>query len=119
MSLLFYKILHILGLLLAFAALGALTFEAHVGRAENKEGRRLTGIAHGAGLLLLLVSGFGMLARLGGGFPGWVIAKIVIWLVIGGIIALIRRQPRWAGFLWFALPVLGTFAGYLALYKPF
>ena len=119
MSLLFYKILHILGLLLAFSALGALIFEAHVGRAEKKEGRRLTGIAHGVGLILLLVSGFGMLAKLGVGFPGWAVAKLVIWLVIGGIIALIRRKPQWSGILWFALPVLGTFAGYLALYKPF
>ena len=119
MSLLFYKILHILGLLLVFSALGALVLEAWNGRAEKKEGRKLTGIAHGAGLILLLVSGFGMLARLGVGIQGWVIAKLLIWLVIGGIIAVIRRKPAWAAILWFALPLLGTFAGYLALYKPF
>ena len=118
MSLAFYKVIHILGLLLVFTGLGGITLQAYLG-GGNGEGRRLTRIAHGVGLLLMLVAGFGALARLGMGFPGWVWLKIVIWIVIAGITVVIRRQPQLAGFLWFALPVLGAFAGYLALYKPF
>ena len=75
-------------------------------------------VLFGIALVLILVSGFGMLAKLGYGFPGWVILKIVIWLFIGGVIALIRRMPQHAVIFWWALPALGAFAAFLAIYKP-
>lgn len=118
MSLLAYKVLHVLGFFLVFTALGGAILQAHLG-GGNGRGRKLTGIAHGVGLLILLVSGFGALAKLGVGFPVWVWLKIVIWLVFGGVTVLVRKQPSLAGALWWLLPLLGAFAGYLALYKPF
>lgn len=119
MSLNFYKVLHILGFLLVFAALGGMTLQSYLGGGDERKGRRLAGLSHGIGLLIVLVSGFGMLARLGVGFDGWVWVKMALWLVFGGVIVVIRRQPHYTGFLWFLLPILGAFAGYLALYKPF
>ncbi len=119
MGLSLYKMIHILGLFFVFASLGALTLQAYLGNPLDARGRRLAGLTHGIGLLIVLISGFGALARLGMGFPGWVVVKLVIWLVIGGIIVLIRKMPQLAGALWFALPLLGAFAGYLAIYKPF
>ncbi len=119
MGLSLYKMIHILGLFFVFASLGALTLQAYLGNPLDARGRRLAGLTHGIGLLIVLVSGFGALARLGMGFPGWVVVKLVIWLVIGGIIVLIRKMPQLAGVLWVVLPLLGAFAGYLALYKPF
>lgn len=113
-----YKVLHILGLFLVFAAVGGTIIQTVLG-GGNGRGRKLTGIAHGVGLLIVLVSGFGALAKLGLGFPVWAMVKIVIWLVFGGVLVLIRKQPGLAGFLWWTLPVLGAFAGYLAIYKPF
>ncbi len=120
MSLQFYKVLHLLGLFFVFASLGALTIQAYLGQTLDSKGRRLAGLTHGIALLIVLISGFGALARLGDvGFPGWVLVKLVIWLVIGGIIVLIRKSPQLAAVLWVVLPLLGAFAGYLAIYKPF
>ncbi len=113
-----YKILHILGVLLAFIALGGATMRALVDTGKDDAGRKLAGITHGVALLLILVSGFGMLAKLGYGFPLWVWAKIAIWLVIGASIAVIRRMPDQATLFWFALPALGGAAAYLAIYHP-
>ena len=114
-----YKALHILGLFLVFTGLGGLMVQTVTGTGDNRQARRLTGIAHGVGLLIVLVTGFGSLAKLGVGFGLWVWIKVAIWIVIGGIIALIRRQPQLTGILWWILPLLGTFAGYLAIFKPF
>ncbi len=114
-----YKILHILGVLLVFAALGGATLRALAGTREEAPGRKLALVTHGVALLLILVSGFGMLAKLGYGFPLWVWLKLAIWLVLGAAIALIRRMPQHATLFWFALPLLGAAAAYLAIYKPF
>ena len=114
-----YKILHLLGVLLVFVSLGGLTLRALGGSGGKGPGDRLAGITHGVALLLILITGFGMIAKLGYGFPLWVWAKVMIWLVIGASIALIRRMPQHATVFWFALPLLGTLAAYLAIYKPF
>ncbi len=114
-----YKVLHISGLLLAFTALGGATLRALAGTGEDAPGRKLAGVTHGVALLLILISGFGMLAKLSYGFPMWVWLKIVIWLLIGASIAVIRRLPAYAMAFWFALPVLGAAAALLAVYKPF
>jgi uncharacterized membrane protein SirB2 len=111
-----YKVLHVLGVLLVFTAFGGML--ATPANSRNK----ITAIFHGLGLVILLVTGFGLMASLGishTSLPGWVWAKIVIWLIFGGIIVLIKRKPNLRGTLWFLLVVLGTFAAYLALYKPF
>jgi hypothetical protein len=44
--------------------------------------------------------------------------KLILWLVLGGIVVLIRRAPQLAPTLWVVLPLLGAAAAYLALYKP-
>jgi hypothetical protein len=118
MDVLFYKTLHVLGVMLLFTALGgaaALAFGAGSPRL-----RKLAGITHGVALLILLVSGFGALAKLGFGMPpGWAWGKLVIWLLLGGLIVLMRKKPQQAGLWWWLAPILGLVAGSLALYKPF
>lgn len=120
MSLLTYKMLHILGLAYLLAALGAITFHAAGGGNRDAPGRKMAGRLHGVSLVVMLVSGFGMLARLGvsGGFPLWVWGKLVLWLVMGGVIALPYRKPQFAKALWLLVPALVAIGGYLALYKP-
>lgn len=117
MSLLFYKIVHVFGIALLLTALGAMVSEAAAGGASPRW-RSLSAL-HGAALVVVLLSGFGMLARLGGGFPGWVIVKLVIWLALGAAVALVRRTAQASVAWWLALSVLATLAGYMALYKPF
>jgi hypothetical protein len=75
-------------------------------------------ITHGVGLLLLVVAGFGMLARLGiYSPPGWVIGKIVIWLALGAFVALAYKKAQLAKKFWLAVPVLVLISAVLAIYK--
>jgi len=121
MPLLAYKVLHIFSAFLLFAGLGALTLHAMGRGGRNDRGRRLAAIAHGVALVLLVVSGFGLLARLGlthdWSWPAWVWAKLVIWLLLGGAL-MVRRFPAAAGWLWWVWPLLGGLAAAFALYKP-
>ena len=118
MPLIFYKLLHILGLLMLFGAMGGAAVTAATG---DGSWRKLHGPLHGIGLFLLLLGGFGMLARLEimGSWPGWVWGKLVIWLVLGAAPFLIRKAPEKTKGLLFATILLGFAAAYLALYKPF
>ncbi|HEY0511202.1 MAG TPA: hypothetical protein VGH73_04825 [Thermoanaerobaculia bacterium] len=116
-----YRVIHIVGVLFVFASLGALMLASREG-IERGNGRKLAGITHGIALLLVLVTGFGALARLGlsnpGVWPMWVWLKALIWLALGGVIVLIRRAPQLGTLLWWLLPLLGGAAAYLAIYKP-
>lgn len=119
MSFLFFKVLHIFGLLLIFTTFGGLLLHAvNGGDTESNRGRKLAGITHGFGLLLMLISGFAMIAAYGYGFPLWVWLKIVIWFLLGAMGGLIRRFPGHAKTLWLLLPLLGAAAAYLAIFKP-
>jgi hypothetical protein len=116
-----YKVVHILGVLFVFASLGALILASRDG-AWGGRGRKLAGMTHGIALLVVLIAGFGAMARLGMGNPGhwplWVWIKALIWLVLGGIIVLIRRAPQLSTLLWWLLPLLGAIAAWAAIYKP-
>lgn len=117
-----YKLIHLFGLLLAFSALGGMAVHAASGgtsRASGVRGVVLT--MHGLGVFLLLLGGFGMLARLGivqGGLPGWILVKLGVWTVVAVLAALPYRKPALAKWTLVALPFLGAFAAYMALYKP-
>lgn len=120
MSYQFYKILHVLGIMLVFTGFGGLAVVGmSTDAARLKPARTLLSIFHGVGLLLLLVAGFGLIAKLGGGFPGWMIAKIAIWLLFGASIVVFKRKADAAKPMLIVLPILGLIAGALALYKPF
>jgi uncharacterized membrane protein SirB2 len=122
MSLLAYKTIHVFAVVLTFTILGGLALHAaNGGSRDTNTQRKLTAILHGLGLLLLLVSGFGALARLGmsEGIPGWVWAKVVLWLILGAVAATFKRGPGVARLVLWLLPVLGGIAAWLALYKPF
>ncbi len=121
MSLLFYKVLHMFAITMLFTVGGGIALHAANGgdKAGNKV-RGLVGILHGIALVLSLVSGFAMLAKLGFGFDqGWVWAKLVLWVLFGGIFAIPYRKPELAKPFLVLLPILGAVAAYLALYKPF
>jgi hypothetical protein len=120
----FYKVTHILGLLFTFMALGGVaTHAANGGQKATAVTRRLTAALHGGGVFLILLGGFGMLARLGivqgHAFPGWVWAKIVVWLLLAAVVILPYRRPSFAVPAMVGLPLLGGLAAYLAVYKPF
>ena len=114
-----YKVAHLLGLSLVVLSLGGIALHAiNGGSKASNTFRKGVMITHGVGLLLLLVAGFGMLARLGiHSMPSWVIGKIVIWLALGGLVALAYKQQM-ARKVWLAVPVLVAAAAVLAIVKP-
>lgn len=118
-----YKLVHILGILLLFSSYGGLVLHAlNGGTKSTNAGRRLVTISFTLGLFLILLGGFGMLARLEivqSGLPGWIWLKLILWLLIGGLLALPYRKPQSARLMWFIGPALGLLAAWVGLYKPF
>jgi hypothetical protein len=119
-----YNVAHVVGIILIMAALGALALHAmNGGTRESNTSRGLIAGLHGLGAFLVLLGGFGMLARIGfehgAAFPGWLIVKIVIWVMLAGSVVLPYRRSSLAKPLLLALPVLGGLAAFMAIYKPF
>jgi uncharacterized membrane protein SirB2 len=119
-----YKVVHLVGIMLAFAVLGGLMLTVANGATkQNSKVRKLIGITHGIALFIVLLGGFGLLARLGiihgASFPGWVWGKLTVWVLLAIMLAVPYRKPELARPLFFLLPVLGAIAAWLAIYKPF
>lgn len=92
------------------------------GGGKSFKGRKFAAITHGVGMLLSLVGGFGLLARLGlahVSLPGWAWAKLVIWLFFGGMLGVLMRKPSMAKEAWYAIFAVAAIAVYLVQFKPF
>ncbi|MEP6591307.1 MAG: hypothetical protein ABJC19_08985 [Gemmatimonadota bacterium] len=117
-----YKVIHLLGMFLLFTVLGGIALHAlNGGTRQSNVGRKLAGALHGIALFVILLGGFGMLARLGmvrGGLPGWIWAKLVIWVLLGAFGTLPYRKPVLAKPFLIVLPLLGALAAIFAIYKP-
>ena len=116
-----YKNIHFIGIFMVLMALGGLLLHAINGGAKDHAWRKPIAITHGVGLFLILLGGFGMLARLGifWSWPGWVAGKVAIWVILGGLVAVIFRKPTLAKPLWWLTLALAALAAYLGVYKPF
>ncbi|MDH5196870.1 MAG: hypothetical protein OEY20_06430 [Gemmatimonadota bacterium] len=120
MPFLVYKTFHLIGVMLTVVALGGMAIHAaNGGTREQSLTRRLTTASHGTGLFLVLVAGFGMLARLdGSAASGWVVIKLVIWLSLGLAALVPYRRPQFARALFLAVPLLAALAAIIAITKP-
>jgi hypothetical protein len=107
-----YYILHVTSVLV----LTGYTFYAFAAAPETrKRVMMITGIAS----LLALVGGFGLLAKLQYGFPGWIIVKIVCWLGLSALAGFGYRRRGAAGAL-AAVALLFAFIAVVMVYtKPF
>ena len=118
MSIYLYKIIHLAGVLMVFLSFGGLIVRSQIADG-SKRWRMLTGLTNGVGLLLILVGGLGLLVKMQLGFPGWALAKFVIWLIFAGLISVANRVPKAGKWLWWGLILLGVLAVYLGGMKPF
>jgi uncharacterized membrane protein SirB2 len=82
-------------------------------KVENPGVKKLGAITSGIGLTLLLVAGFGLIAKTKMGYSytsTWIIVKMIIWLLLGSLVAFINRKPEWAKLLWWVTLLLGFIA---------
>lgn len=111
MSLQTYHFLHLIGLICVFIGFGGLL---------SSEGARKAMKWHGIGLVISLVSGFGMLAKMGimGSMPVWVWIKIALWLVLGFLPVLAKRRVLSAPLVVLIAVIVGAVLAYLGYFKP-
>ena len=106
-----YKILHVLSI---FSFLMLITLSATSPRI-----RKRLSMFNGLLAVLILTGGMGLMARLGGGFQPWIIAKVILWaLAIGAGEMMIRRVSNIyvsLGTVW----GLCSLAALFAITKPF
>ncbi len=111
-----YKFLHHAGLILTFLSLGGLAAYAMLGQAKGA-GRGVFVALHGTGLVLVLVAGFGWLAKLGYGLPAWAVVKLLIWAALGAVIVPLKRKPALAKpLVMYAIPALALVAAAVAVW---
>jgi len=109
----FYHFLHVFSVLL----LTGYTFFAFAGPAATTRKRVL--IATGVASLLILVSGIGLMHKLGYEWRGWVFVKIACWLAISAFAGIAYRRPGARGVLGALTVLLSGLAVYMVFYKPF
>jgi hypothetical protein len=105
-----YQIIHVVGLAMLALGLGGM-----LGEGSN---RKVGSIFQGIGLLVILVSGFGMLAKAGMGFPHFAMVKFALWLVIGASPVLFRKLKVPAAGAFLFLLVLVAILAWLGRMKP-
>jgi len=114
-----YHILHLTGIIMLFLGYGALLGRSMAG-SDSPRVRKIGSITSGIGLFLIIVAGFGLISKVyGNNFQGWMVVKIVIWVVLGSLISLINRKPALATLLWWTLVALGALASVMVYVRPF
>jgi len=92
------------------------TFYAFAAPAETK--RRVMMVT-GLAALVIVVTGFGMLAREHLGFPGWAVVKLVCWLGLAAMGSFAYRRRAQAGAFMLLTFALAIVAAAMVLYRPF
>ncbi len=116
-----YKLLHLCGVFMAILAIGGAVAAALSVGDNSRSLKRVVAITHGIGLVLALVGGFGLLARIGvahGSMPAWVMLKLGIWILFAGGLTMVRLVPKLSVPLWILTIILASVAAYLAGQKP-
>ena len=114
------RILHLTGLALTFMGLAGILAAARAGNLGFRQ-RLVFHLAHGTGLILLLTTGLALAGMLNAlhPLPGWLCAKLVIWLLAGAAMAAATRLSRFAGAVLLGCTALVLAAAWLAIDKPF
>ncbi len=113
MSYEFYKWLHVSSFALLILSLGVLT----VGLTQERF-RKKSMILSGIALVLLFISGFGIIAKASFALDFWIYAKLVLWFVLGSLSFFIRRHPSKIYFWMLLIFVLSTLVIGFAVWKP-
>lgn len=117
MSYEFYKVVHLFFILAFFVFVGV----NYAALSRGAESSKKMGMFQGVSLLVMVVAGFGLLARIGISWPwpGWLWAKMAIWLVLGASSAIVKRRVLSANAYLGIMLALAGVAVVLAINKPF
>lgn len=112
-----YKVFHVIAILTLVSGLVALLV---LPTATHGRHRRVAHILTGIAALVVLVSGFGLHARLGGVWQGWVVTKIAMWVTLLVVLVQFRRGPAASPAApWLLVLPAAAVAIFMAIYKPF
>ena len=115
MAIIYLKILHIIGAFCLFLGFGGL-----LGTGENRTAiNRLVFGLHGAGLLILFLTGFAVQGMGKLGFPVWLIVKLVLWVLMVLLFVLVKRGKVSAKSGVLLSLIVGAAVAWLCLAKPF
>ena len=109
----FYHVLHLVSLFSLFGA----TFAAFASPVPER--RKFLLAASGIASLLVLISGFGLLAKLQIGFPVWIVVKIVCWFAVSGLAGIAFRRRELVRPLTVLTIVLSVAAVAMVYCRPF
>ena len=114
-----YRVIHLAGVFFLLFSLSSLII---ISRNNISGGRTLFSAVHGISLFIIILGGFGLLARLGiehgTSWPAWVWAKLIIWIIMGVSVYFIKKYPVYSNYFWILVPLIAILAAYLAIYKP-
>lgn len=105
-----YKIIHLVGISILGLGVG--------GMMAGGANRKPFAICQGIGLLVMLVSGVGMLHKLNLGYPPFAIVKIVLWLVIGMLPLIFRKLKLPVGIAIVISLAMVSIMAWLGVMKP-
>ncbi|MCA8974425.1 MAG: hypothetical protein KDC98_06870 [Planctomycetes bacterium] len=111
----FYRIAHIVGVLMLFLGLGGMLA---CGGREGAKAPALFPMLHGLGLIVMVVAGIGRAHKVGFGWPSWLLLKIVCWLVIAVLPVFVKRGKLNGAVAVLLALCLGGVALWLAATKP-
>ena len=112
-----YKVVHVIAIVTLVSGVLALIM---LPTATHARHRRMAHIFAGSALLLALVSGFGLHARLGGVWQLWVVVKIAMWVSLLGLLVQFGRAPAASPAApWLLVLPTAAVAVFMAIYKPF
>jgi hypothetical protein len=105
-----YQIIHLIGLAALAIGMG--------GMMANGNNRKHFAMWQGIGLVVVLVAGFGMLAKGKLGLPHFAIVKLILWVVVAALPVIFRKlkAPLFAAIL-VSLALVGILA-WLGITKP-
>jgi hypothetical protein len=113
-----YKFFHVLAIVALVS--GLVTLLLLPVTPDDTRRRRLAGWITGVAAVFALVSGFGLHARLGGIWQGWLVVKVGIWLALLLIHVRFRAGPSASpGTAWLVALPAAAVAVYMAVFKPF
>ncbi len=113
-----YKLLHVAAIFLMLSGVGGVWALKAASDSQNyPKLRKLLMTIHGIAMFLILLGGFGTMARLGISmpWPTWIWIKLVIWIVLGGLPVLLSKGSGASKALFFLAPVFAAVAAWAAI----